>query len=35
MLGMLGSNITDEDIYHDESEHDEVQEKKNSLELNM
>ena len=35
MLGMLGSNITDEDIYHDESEHDEVQEKKHSLELNM
>ena len=35
MLGMLGSNIADEDIYHDESEHDEVQEKKYSLELNM
>ena len=35
MLGMLGSNIADEDIYHDESDHDEVQEKKNSLELNM
>ena len=35
MLGMLGSNIADEDIYHDESEHDEVQEKKHSLELNM
>ena len=35
MLGMLGSNITDEDIWHDESEHDEVQEKKYSLELNM
>ena len=35
MLGMLGSNITDEDIYHDESEHDEVAEKCHSPELNM
>ena len=35
MLGMLGSNIADEDIWHNESEHDEVQEKKYSLELNM
>ena len=31
MLGMLGSNIADEDIYHDESEHDEVAEKCLSL----
>lgn len=35
MLGMLGSNIVDEDIYHDESEHDEVAEKCHSPELNM
>lgn len=35
MLGMLGSNITDEDIYHDESEHDEVAEKCHSPKLNM
>ena len=35
MLGMLGSNIADEDIYHDESEHDEVVEKCHSPELNM
>lgn len=35
MLGMLGSNITDEDIYHDESEHDEVAEKCHSLDMNM
>lgn len=35
MLGMLGSNIADEDIYHDESEHDEVAEKCHSPELNM
>lgn len=35
MLGMLGSNIADEDIYHDESEHDERTEKGHSPELNM
>ena len=35
MLGMLGSNIADEDIYHDESDHDEVTEKCHSLEMNM
>ena len=35
MLGMLGSNIADEDIYHDESDHDEVTEKCHSPELNM
>ena len=35
MLGMLGSNIADEDIYHDESEHDEVAEKSHSPEMNM
>lgn len=35
MLGMLGSNIADEDIYHDEDEHDEVAEKCHSPELNM
>ena len=35
MLGMLGSNIADEDIYHDESEHDEVQEKCHSLDMSM
>ena len=35
MLGMLGSNIADEDIYHDEGEHDEVAEKCHSPELNM
>lgn len=35
MLGMLGSNIADEDIYHDESEHDEVAEKCHSPEMNM
>lgn len=35
MPGMLGSNIADEDIYHDESEHDEVVEKCHSPELNM
>ncbi len=35
MLGMLGSNIADEDIYHDESEHDERTEKRYSLEMNM
>ena len=35
MLGMLGSNIVDEDIYHDEREHDELQEKCHSPELNM
>lgn len=35
MLGMLGSNIADEDIYHDESEHEEVAEKCHSLEMNM
>lgn len=35
MLGMLGSNIADEDIYHDESEHDERTEKRHSPELNM
>lgn len=35
MLGMLGSNIADEDIYHDEYEHDEITEKGHSLEMNM
>ncbi len=35
MLGMLGSNIADEDIYHDESEHDELQEEKHSLDMDM
>ena len=35
MLGMLGSNITDEDIWHDESEHDEVAEKCHLLDMNM
>ena len=35
MLGMLGSNIADEDIYHDESDHDELQEKKHSLDMDM
>lgn len=35
MLGMLGSNIADEDIYHDESDHDEVTEKCHSPEMNM
>ena len=35
MLGMLGSNIADEDIYHDESEHDERTGKGHSPELNM
>ena len=35
MLGMLGSNIADEDIYHDEDEHDEITEKGHSLEMNM
>ena len=35
MLGMLGSNIADEDIYHDESEHGEITEKGHSSELNM
>ena len=35
MLGMLGSNIADEDIYHDEDEHDEVAEKCHSPEMNM
>lgn len=35
MLGMLGSNIADEDIYHDESDHDERTEKGYSLEMNM
>ncbi len=35
MLGMLGSNISDEDIYHDESDHDELQEKKHSLDMDM
>ena len=35
MLGMLGSNITDEDIWHDESEHNEVAEKCHSLDMNM
>lgn len=35
MLGMLGSNIADEDIYHDESEHDEVAEKCHSLDMSM
>lgn len=35
MLGMLGSNIADEDIYHDESEHDEVAEKGHSLDMSM
>ena len=35
MLGMLGSNIADEDIYHDESDHDEITEKGHSFEMNM
>ena len=35
MLGMLGSNIADEDIYHGEGEHDEVAEKCHSPEMNM
>lgn len=35
MLGMLGSNIANEDIYHDESDHDEITEKGHSLEMNM
>ena len=35
MLGMLGSNIADEDIYHDESDHDEITENGHSLEMNM
>ena len=35
MLGMLGSNIADEDIYHDEDEHDEITGKGHSLEMNM
>ena len=35
MFGMLGSNIADEDIYHDESDHDEITEKGHSLEMNM
>ena len=35
MLGMLGSNIADEDIYHDESDHDELQKKKHSLDMDM
>lgn len=35
MLGMLGSNIADEDIYHDEDEHDEVAENCHSPEMNM
>ena len=35
MLGMLGSNIADEDIYHDESDHDEITGKEHSLEMNM
>ena len=35
MLGMLGSNIADEDIYHDEDEHDEITEKGHSFEMNM
>ena len=35
MLGMLGSNIADEDIYHEESDHDEITEKGHSLEMNM
>ena len=35
VLGMLGSNIADEDIYHDESEHDEVAEKCHSLDMSM
>ena len=35
MLGMLGSNIVDEDIYHDEGDHDEITEKGHSLEMNM
>lgn len=35
MLRMLGSNIADEDIYHDESDHDEITEKGHSLEMNM
>ena len=35
MLGMLGSNIADEDIYHDERKHDEGQEKCHSLDMSM
>ena len=35
MLGILGSNIADEDIYHDESDHDEITGKGHSLEMNM
>lgn len=35
MLGMLGSNIADEDIYHDESEHDELPEEKRSFGMDM
>ena len=35
MLGMLGSNIADEDIYHDESEHEDLQEEKRSLGMDM
>lgn len=35
MLGMLGSNIADEDIYHDESDHDEITGKGHSFEMNM
>lgn len=35
MLGMLGSNIADEDSYHDEDEHDEITEKGHSFEMNM
>lgn len=35
MLGMLGSNIADENIYYDESNHDEVQEEKRSFGMDM
>ena len=35
MLGMLGLNIADEDIYYDESDHDEIAGKGHSLEMNM
>ena len=35
MLGMLGSNIADEDIYHDESDHDELPEEKHSFGMDM
>ena len=35
MLGMLGSNIADEDIWHDESDHDEITGKGHSLDMNM